>query len=139
MMLGGAAACERSAPAPQPPSAGGAPGSVVAPSPPPSPPADARWPVTCDEAAALAVSKMGPELEQRVRSLEKDQLIILHDSWGMGIRNEFGLWEGNRALLASCSAGSSDVPAEPDPVARVIMKRAWEMLHGERETPHGDR
>jgi hypothetical protein len=82
---------------------------------------------------------MGPELEQRVRSLEKDQLIILHDSWGMGIRNEFGLWEGNRALLASCSAGSSEVPAEPDPVARVIMRRAWEMLHGERETPHGDR
>ncbi|HWO08242.1 MAG TPA: DUF6794 domain-containing protein, partial [Polyangiaceae bacterium] len=98
-----------------------------------------RWPVTCDEAAALAVSKMGPELEQRVRSLEKDQLIILHDSWGMGIRNEFGLWEGNKALLASCSTGSADVPPEPDPVARVIMSRAWEMLHGEREKPHGGR
>jgi hypothetical protein len=143
MALGSGFACERSAPIPPPASTSGASVGAMAasPSPPPSSPAPAeqRWPVTCDEAAALAVSKMGPALEQRVRSLEKNQLIILHDSWGMGIRNEFGLWEGNKALLASCSTGNADVPPEPDPVARVIMSRAWEMLHGEREKPHGGR
>jgi hypothetical protein len=82
---------------------------------------------------------MGPALEHEVRSLEKDQLIVLHDSWGMGIRNEFGLWEGNEALLASCAAESAGTAPEPDPVAMVIMTRAWEILHGRRKMTRGGR
>jgi len=80
---------------------------------------------------------MGPALENDVRSLEKDELIVLHDSWGMGIRNEFGLWDGNEPLLASCAADSPGTAPEPDSVAMVIMRRAWEMLHGQRKATHG--
>lgn len=62
------------------------------------------WPVTCDEAAARTIEKMGPNGVDRLRSLEKDELIELHFSVGLNIRNGFGLWDGNhgnQALLDS--------------------------------------
>jgi len=135
MALGLAVACERSGPAPADQAsanAGRAPvDTAVAP---PATVAAAPWPVTCDEAAARTIAKMGPAGEQRLRSLAKDELIVLHDSLGLNIRNGFGLWGGNDALLASCTAEGTP---EPDAVSMVIITRAWEMLHGERKAPHG--
>ena len=131
--LGFGVACERSVPAPV--GTAGAPTTIsVAPS---APVVAAPWPVTCDEAAKRAIEKMGPAGEQRLRSLAKDELIVLHDSFGLNIRNGFGLWGGNDALLASCVAESAGATPDPDSVSMVIITRAWEMLHGERKAPHG--
>jgi hypothetical protein len=96
-----------------------------------------QWPVTCDEAAGRALAKMSPEFKQRVRALTKDQLIILHDTWGTGIRNEFGLWRGNGPLLASCAAEAEGTAPEPDPVAMIIITRTWALLQRDKEGPHG--
>jgi hypothetical protein len=81
---------------------------------------------------------MGPEGVERLRSLAKDDLIELHFSLGLNIRNGFGLWEGNSALLDSCAKTSGATP-EPDPVSLVIITGAWEIVHGERKVPHGSR
>ena len=133
--LGFGVACERSVPTP----VGTAGAPTNAPVEPPATVAAAPWPVTCDEAAKRAIEKLGPAGEQRLRSLAKDELIVLHDSFGLNIRNGFGLWGGNDALLASCAAESAGATRDPDSVSMVIITRAWEMLHGERKAPHGGR
>jgi hypothetical protein len=83
---------------------GGTPGqSEAAAVAPAEPAAAAPWPVTCDEAAARAIAKMGPAGVQRLQGLSKEELIVLHDSLGLNIRNGFGLWGGNDSLLDSCA------------------------------------
>ena len=49
---------------------------------------------------------------------------ILDLSLGTAIRNEFGLWEANTALLAAC--GSPDM--HPDDASQVIIRALWEVL-----------
>lgn len=48
---------------------------------------------------------------------ERD-LINFHFGWGMSIRNELGLWQGNKELLRSC--GSKKM--HPDDASMVIIK-----------------
>lgn len=65
--------------------------------------------------------------------MQEDALITLHQIWGMGIRNSFGMWQGNTALLRSCAAargsdasGASGVSVLfPDEAAMVIIEAAW--------------
>jgi hypothetical protein len=102
------------------------------------PAAAAPWPVTCDDAAARAIEKMGPEGVQRLRSLAKDQLIELHFGLGLNIRNSFGLWDGNQALLDSCARATGSTP-EPDSASMTIITRAWEIVHGEGKSANGSK
>jgi hypothetical protein len=114
--------------------AAGQPGVVVAATT--EPVAAAPWPATCEDAAARAIEKMGPNGVERLRSLAKDELIELHFSLGLNIRNGFGLWEGNQALLDSCARAAGGTP-EPDAVSMMIITRAWELVHGERKSANG--
>jgi len=45
-----------------------------------------------------------------------------HISLGMKIRNEYGLWDNNQALLNDCNATT------PDAASSVILKKLWEVL-----------
>jgi hypothetical protein len=138
--LGLAFACRQSGPPsndlPSEASAGaaGQPGAAVGATTEPA--TAAPWPVTCDEAAARAIEKMGPNGVERLRSLAKDELIELHFSLGLNIRNGFGLWDGNQALIDSCANAAGASP-EPDSVSMMIITRAWEIVHGERKSANG--
>lgn len=79
---------------------------------------------------------MGPNGVERLRSLAKDELIELHFSLGLNIRNGFGLWDGNQALIDSCANAAGGSP-EPDSVSMMIITRAWEIVHRERKSPNG--
>jgi len=79
---------------------------------------------------------MGPNGVDRLRSLRKDELIELHFSLELNIRNGFGLWDGNQSLIDSC-AGAAGSAAEPDSVSMMIITRAWEIVHGERKSADG--
>jgi hypothetical protein len=57
-----------------------------------------------------------------VRMSER-QLRSFHFDWGMGIRNSFGLWGQNVALLNDCG---KDI--HPDDCSDIIMKRVWSDL-----------
>jgi hypothetical protein len=81
---------------------------------------------------------MGPNGVDSLRSLGKDELIELHFSLGLNIRNGFGLWDGNQALIDSC-AGAAGSTAEPDSVSMMIITRAWEIVHGERKSADGSK
>jgi hypothetical protein len=62
-----------------------------------------------------------------VRKTPARDLDTLHFGLGASIRNEFGLWSGNRALLAAC--GSPDM--HPDAASDVIVQAVWEKLRAQ--------
>ncbi|HEX6543385.1 MAG TPA: DUF6794 domain-containing protein [Ktedonobacterales bacterium] len=90
------------------------------------------WPQTVDEAVERLLQGMSEAEKQTVRSTPKDKLILFHRGWGMGIRNAFGMWQGNRALLASCAAwrGYGSI-AFPDDASMVIIEEVWQRLQDE--------
>lgn len=87
------------------------------------------WPKSVKEAATKIVSELGDESKIRLQKTKKQDLIQYHLSWGMGIRNSFGLLRGNEELLKSCGKGKS---VHPDSCSTAIMEAVWNIL---QETP----
>lgn len=85
-----------------------------------------RFPVTINEAVDIIVGGMTDEDKIQILGKSRDDLIIYHHGWGTGIRNEFGLWRGNTALLDDC--GGSDI--HPDACSMIIIEAVWERLRG---------
>ena len=54
--------------------------------------------------------------------MEEDELIRLHRGFGMWIRNNFGLWKGNKALLMETGK------RHPDDASAVIITALWRTL-----------
>jgi hypothetical protein len=80
------------------------------------------WPRTVDEAATLLLAGMSDADKERFKAERKDELIKFHHGWGTGIRNRFGLWGGNDALMADCHA------QHPDAASMVIFEAVWQRL-----------
>jgi len=68
-------------------------------------------PETVDEAA-----------EYKAVTMQEEDLIDLHVSLGMAIRNAFGMHESGSKLLASCGV------AYPDDTSGVIINEVWRAL-----------
>jgi hypothetical protein len=83
-----------------------------------------EWPKTVEEAVDRLLRDLKEEDRQRVRDTPEDGLIRFHHGWGTGIRNAYGLWRGNRELLASCGGG------HPDDASMVIIRAVWRRLRG---------
>lgn len=81
------------------------------------------WPASVDEAAERLVSELDEASKKKVRETPRDKLIQFHMGWGMGIRNTFGLWQGNTSLLKSCGE-----PIHPDSCSGIIIGAVWERL-----------
>jgi hypothetical protein len=60
-------------------------------------------PQTLVQAVDRLLAELSAEEREELRLMKEDQLIDLHFSLGMGIRNSFPIW-GNEALLRSCAA-----------------------------------
>jgi hypothetical protein len=83
---------------------------------------DSRWPKTLDEAANWILANMSAEDLGRVRRTKRADLDTYHHGWGRAIRNAFGLWNGNTALLESSGC------VHPDECSMRIIERVWEQL-----------
>jgi hypothetical protein len=64
-------------------------------------------------------------------TLAEEDLTDFHFSLGHHIRNEFGLWSGNGALLESCRILSGDGNLQVDDASIVIIKALWMRLKKE--------
>ena len=82
----------------------------------------AAWPKTINEAVTRLLAEMTDEDKAHVRGRKKEDLILFHHDWGMGIRNDFGLWKGNTNLIADCHA------KHPDNASMVIIEAVWQRL-----------
>jgi len=83
----------------------------------------------------LELSQAGKDA---IAATPEADLIELHFSpLGAAIREGFGLWEGNDALMADCHrarlAGGADAESlqaiNPDDAAMVIIRVLWKRLH----------
>ncbi len=83
------------------------------------------WPKTCTEAVDRLVQHLDAESKDLVRDTSRDDLVQFHHGWGTGIRNDFGLWRGNDALIDSCLALDKAAERHPDAVSMIIIKQLW--------------
>ncbi len=87
------------------------------------------WPKTLDATVEDILAGMSAEDKKIIRSLEKEQLIQYHHGWGTDIRNEYGLWRGNEALMVSACGR----PCLPDTASMYIIEAVWAAL---QESPY---
>ncbi|HEX5157646.1 MAG TPA: DUF6794 domain-containing protein [Ktedonobacterales bacterium] len=90
-----------------------------------------NWPQSVDEAVDRLLAGISDEDKGTVRSTPKDELYTFHFGWGMGIRNAFGFWQGNAALLKSCAEAQYGPDAtfiHPDSASGVIIEAVWQRL-----------
>jgi hypothetical protein len=92
------------------------------------------WPLTCDEAITRIVRELDPKSKKLVRTTPYEDLIGFHHGWGMGIRNRFGLWAGNKSLFDSCMERATWEQRHPDTVSMIIIEGVWEELQKEGKT-----
>ena len=84
------------------------------------------WPKTVAEAVELKLRTMSDADKAAIRGMPRDRVQDLYHGFQMLHRADFGLSEGNEALLASC--GSVRMPAEE--CMRVILDALWVALQG---------
>lgn len=89
-----------------------------------SPLRSSLWPKTVGEAVDILLRDLAPEVKEKIRTTSRKDLIQFHFGLGMGIRNRFGLWQGNKDLAVSC--GSVDI--HPDSCSMKIIEALWEKL-----------
>ena len=80
-------------------------------------------PATVAQAASRIIRDMPEGDKVMLVRMSERELRRFHLSWGMEIRNSFGLWGKNEALLNDCG---DDI--HPDECSHIIMKRVWSEL-----------
>jgi hypothetical protein len=90
-----------------------------------------RWPKTLTEAVHKAISSLSAQDKEIIRNVpDSKELQKFFYSWGLNIRNQFGLWKGNRELMKACGAEKM----HPDDASWVIMLAAWrELRKGDKD------
>jgi hypothetical protein len=81
----------------------------------------AGWPLTVDSASEEVVGWLSDEQKAELIATPEDELYRYHFGLGTTIRNEFGLWGANWALLQS----ACDSPCHPDDASMVIIEHTW--------------
>jgi len=97
-------------------------------SPPPAGPDMKSAPRSVNEAVERLIERMPLKDRITVANMTEDELYTLNFSIGSYIRNRFGIWTGNEALLQSCRAISGDGSLHPKDASSVIIRALWDKL-----------
>jgi len=82
-----------------------------------------KLPSTVDDAATRVIAEwLNGEEKEKFAAMKKEEIYLLHHGLGRRIRNEFGLWADNKALLDDSGA------FEPDGASMKIIEAIWEKL-----------
>ncbi len=84
-----------------------------------------KKPKTVAEAVAMLMKSLPEKEKKKLKKMKKEELFKLHMGFGMGIRNEFGLWDMDSPLLKDCGV------MHPDSASSVIIKALWKALQEE--------
>lgn len=88
-------------------------------------------PKNVEEAVDSLIDELSLRDKTTISNMAEDELINLHISLGEYIRNEFGLWTGNKDLMDSCSAIAQVDKVYEDTASVIIIEGLWKRL---RET-----
>ena len=92
------------------------------------------WPKTIDDAIERVIASMSEEEMNELRNAHEKELINFHFGLGWVIRNEFGLYEGNDALLKACARSRHNAferllfMNDPDEASGFIIEEVWKRL-----------
>jgi hypothetical protein len=87
----------------------------------PEAPGPKNWPTTVEQAVQDILPRLTTADRSAIKAMRKDELIRLHFSLGMDIRNRDGLWSGNESLLVSACGQ----PCHPDAASMKIIEALW--------------
>lgn len=85
-----------------------------------------KIPRTVDEAVSVlkTIWLSAGDLDWLLRNPQKQAVATLYRPFGMGVRNQFGLWGDNQQLRDSCGENN------PEGCSVVIFNRLWESVRG---------
>ena len=86
-----------------------------------------QQPETVNEAVERLVAELPLKDKTTIANMDEDDLVDLHFSLGLGIRNKF-LYPENEKLLESCRYVSKDKFLHWDQASAVIIKELWKRL-----------
>lgn len=81
-----------------------------------------QLPETVDEAVDRLMMIMEDEYKQSIAAMPEYDLLDLHFTLGMAIRNAFGLHAPGSKLLTNCGV------THPDDASGVIIRQLWKKL-----------
>jgi hypothetical protein len=88
-----------------------------------------QHPETVDEAVERLMMILDGEQKLAIAVMQQEDLVDLHFSLGMAIRNAFRLHEQGSKLLASCNNNELYNSVHPDDASGVIILRLWQSLN----------
>jgi hypothetical protein len=87
-----------------------------------------NFPETIEDAVERLHANMSLNDEVALASMSEEDLVDAHFALAYHIRNEFGLWRGNKVLLESCRIKSGSNDLHVDDASMVIVKMLWEKV-----------
>jgi hypothetical protein len=85
-------------------------------------------PQSIDEAVDILHANMSLNEEFMLAAMDEVDLFDLHMSLGHDIRDDFGLWTGNEALMKSCRSESGNPGLHIDDASMVIVRALWKKV-----------
>lgn len=87
-----------------------------------------RPPVSVAEAVSRLIAEMPLKDRATVSNMTERELYTLNFTLGAYIRNHFGIWTGNQALMISCREVSENPNLPQKDASSVIIKELWKTL-----------
>jgi hypothetical protein len=85
-------------------------------------------PRTVDEAIERLISEMPLKVKVILANMREVDLISLHPTLGVYIRDNFGLWSGNEELMKSCRSLIGEEEIHEDSASQLIISKLCEKL-----------
>jgi hypothetical protein len=83
-----------------------------------------NWPTTVEGTVEDILSNMSDDVKMQIRISRKDHLIELHFGLMAGIRNRYGIGNGNDKLMLSACGH----PCRPEDASIKIIEAVWDAL-----------
>jgi len=86
-------------------------------------------PDTVDQAVDMLISEMKLREKTTIANMPEAELIYIHLTLGNYIRNKFGLYSGNDALMQACREILGKNKIQEDEASFIIIRELWRKLH----------
>ena len=86
-------------------------------------------PKTVEEAVDRLISDLDLEARVKIANMNLDDLVNFHSNLHIYFKNAFGVWSGNKELLADCRSISNEPIYNEDDATVVIIGVLWQKLH----------
>ena len=85
-------------------------------------------PKTVEEAVDRLIGEISLKDRTTISNLAEDELVSLRINLGEYIRNEFGIWSGNKDLMTSCCKIVQMDKIHEDTASTIIIEELWRRL-----------